>query len=108
MLRSIVAAILFAVHSLGGAQTIVTEDNVPLDEYLRMLEVISPSARAGAESYMAAFAKRCGRSMKTIELRRAVVHGDGDPLLMQMIQAAHFRNTAELQRLGATISCGSS
>lgn len=108
MLRSTVAAILFSAHALGVAQTIVTEDNVPLDEYLRMLEVISPSARAGAESYIAAFARRCGRSMKTIELRRAVVHGEGDPLLMQMIQATHFRNAAEVQRLGATISCSRS
>jgi len=105
MLRSTVAAVLVVVHVLGVAQTTVTEDNVPLDEYMRMLEVISPSARAGAESYMAAFAKRCGRAMKTIELRRAVVHGDGDPLLMQMIQATHFRQSAEVQRLGATILC---
>ena len=89
----------------GQAATSITRDDVPLDEYLRMLEVIAPAARGGAEAYMAAFQRKCGRPLKTIELRRAVADQQGDPVLIQMIQATHYRNPDALKQLDAMVSC---
>jgi hypothetical protein len=56
---------------------------------------------------MAAFRSRCGRALRTIELRRAFAQGNGDPVLMNMVRASHERDTAALQRLGASIACPS-
>ena len=80
-------------------------DDVPLDAYLDALAQISPAARDGAAAYLDAFRLRCGRPLKTIELRRAIAEGDGDPVLMAMVRAASQRDTAALQRLSGTISC---
>ena len=38
---------------------------------------------------MAAFRKRCGRALQTVELRRAFAEGSGDPTLMAMVRATH-------------------
>ena len=54
-------------------------DNVPLADYLALLQQISPAAEAGARDYLAAFARRCGRALTPTELRRAMADGDGDP-----------------------------
>lgn len=54
---------------------------------------------------MAAFRKRCGRALQTVELRRAFAEGSGDPTLMAMVRATHQKDTAAVQRLVATIAC---
>ena len=79
----------------------------PIDTYLALLAQVAPPARDGAEAYMAAFRSRCGRALRTIELRRAFAQGNGDPVLMNMVRASHERDTAALQRLGASIACPS-
>ena len=89
----------------GQAASVITRDDVPLEEYLRMLEVIAPSARGGAEAYMASFRRKCGRPLRTIELRRLVADERGDPVLIQMIQATHYRDPAALQQLDARVAC---
>jgi hypothetical protein len=81
------------------------KDDVSIDTYLALLSQVAPPARDGAEAYMAAFRNRCGRALRTTELRRAFAQGDGDPVLMGMIRASHERDTAALQRLGASIAC---
>jgi hypothetical protein len=78
---------------------------VPIDEYLVLLERIAPSAREGAEVYMTAFRLRCGRALTTIELRRALTIGSGDPTLIGMIRAAYAGDAAELRRLSSALSC---
>ena len=83
------------------------QDAVPIDTYLALLSQVAPPARDGAEAYMTAFRSRCGRAMRTVELRRAFAQGNGDPVLMSMIRATHERDTAAVQRLGASISCPS-
>ncbi|WP_128002261.1 MULTISPECIES: hypothetical protein [Piscinibacter] len=81
------------------------QDDVPIDTYLALLAQVAPPARDGAEAYMAAFRSRCGRSLRAVELRRALAEGNGDPVLMGMIRASHERDTAAIQRLGGSISC---
>ena len=66
---------------------------------------VAPPARDGAEAYMAAFKGRCGRAMRTVELRRAFAEGDGNQTLMAMIRASHQKDTANLQRLAERVTC---
>jgi len=80
---------------------------LPMQEYLAVLQQIAPAARDGAEAYLQAFARRCGRELTVAELRRRVADGGGDPLLMQMMRAAHSRDRALLDALAASVRCGS-
>lgn len=80
-------------------------DDVPIETYLALLAQVAPPARDGAEAYMTAFKARCGRALKTVELRKAFAQGDGDPTLLAMVRASHERDTATIQRLGANITC---
>lgn len=81
------------------------QDDIPLAAYLDALERIAPAAREGADVYLAAFRQRCGRPLKTVELRRAFADGSGDPVLMAMVLAAFQRDTLKLRRLADGISC---
>jgi hypothetical protein len=80
-------------------------DDIPLDDYLALLSQISPAARDGAQAYLQAFQQRCGRSLTTAQLRRAVSEGDGDPVLMGMIRASQLQDGAAIQRLAQRIAC---
>lgn len=101
--RGILCALVVAYLCTGAAAAM--SDDVPLDEYLRTLERIMPSARDGAEAYMTAFEKKCGRPMLTIELRAAVAEGDGDPILMAMIRASHYKDVGVLESLETAVPC---
>jgi hypothetical protein len=83
----------------------VIEGDLPIEAYLSLLSQVAPSAREGAEAYMAAFRRRCGRALQTIEMRRAFADGSGDPTLMAMVRATHQKDAAAVQRLGDTIAC---
>ncbi len=80
-------------------------DDMPLADYLGLLARISPAAHEGAQSYLRAFQQRCGRPMRTPELRRAMADGDGDPVLMGMIRASHLRDVTALAQLGQRVVC---
>ncbi|MBX3602418.1 MAG: hypothetical protein KF863_17525 [Rubrivivax sp.] len=99
------AAALLTSLALAQSADLQIRDDVPIDAYLALLAQVAPPAREGAEAYMAAFRARCGRALRTVELRRAFAEGNGDPTLMAMIRATHQKDTADLQRLGASISC---
>lgn len=81
-------------------------DDMPMVDYLGLLARIAPAAEQGARAYLSAVQERCGRSLQTTELRRALSDGDGDPVLMAMIRASQLRDTATLSQLGQRISCG--
>lgn len=102
---ALIIAMSSATCFAQAERTSIQSDDVTLDDYLRMLEVISPAARSGAEAYMAAYSHRCGRALKTIELRRAVAEDSGDPVLLDMIRASYYRDTAQIQRLSANVTC---
>ena len=74
-------------HAQSDAGAI--EGDLPIESYLSLLTQVAPAARDGAEAYMAAFRKRCGRALQTVELRRAFAEGSGDPTLMAMVRATH-------------------
>ena len=79
--------------------------DMPLADYLALLAQIAPPARDGAQAYLQAFQQRCGRPMKTAELRRAMSEGDGDPVLMGMIRASHLGNSNGIAQLGQRVVC---
>jgi hypothetical protein len=89
------------------AQTdvMVMRDDVPIEAYLTLIAQVSPTARQGADAYMSAFVSRCGRTMRTVELRRAFAVGNGDPTLMAIIRATHEKDGLAVQRLGSNITC---
>ncbi len=81
------------------------KDDIPLSTYLDALERIAPAARAGADAYLDAFRRRCGRALETVALRRAIADGFGDPVLMAMMRAAARHDAAALRRLSGSVSC---
>ncbi|GAC1354841.1 MAG: hypothetical protein NVSMB34_07350 [Variovorax sp.] len=80
-------------------------EDMPLDDYLALLAQISPAARDGAQAYLQAFQRRCGRSLTAAQLRQAVSEGDGDPVLMGMVRASQLQDSAAIQQLGQRIAC---
>jgi len=88
-----------------ASPSVQIEDDMPLADYLALLAQIAPPARDGAQAYLQAFQQRCGRPMKTAELRRAMSEGDGDPVLMAMIRASHLRDANRIAQLGQRVAC---
>lgn len=82
-------------------------DDMPMADYLGLLAQIAPAARNGAEAYAQAYRHRCGRALKTAELRRAMSDGNGDPALMAMIRASQLRDAKALADLAQGLRCGS-
>ena len=80
-------------------------DAMPLADYLGLLRQIAPAAEAGTKDYLAAFERRCGRTLSTTELRRAMSQGDGDPVLMGLIRASHLRDASAREQLAGQIRC---
>lgn len=80
-------------------------DEMPLDDYLGLLQRIAPAVEAGARAYLAAFQRRCSRSMRTSELRRAFSQGDGDPVLLGLIRASYLRDAAGEAQWAQQVRC---
>lgn len=104
VLTRVILCGLAAAYLCSGVSAAMS-DEVPLDEYLRALNQITPAARDGAEAYMSAFEKKCGRTMRTVELRTAVSEGNGDPILMGMIRASHYKDLSVLESLATAVTC---
>lgn len=112
MHKTFLSIVLFFVATAALAQAGMVvplkdalKDDIPLDAYLDTLGRIAPAAREGADTYLNAFRRRCGRPLTVIELRRAIADGAGEPVLMAMMRAASLRDTAALQRLSNAVSC---
>lgn len=93
-----------AARADSGTAVSMTDD-IPLAVYLDTLERISPAASEAANVYLHAFRRRCGRPLGTVELRRAIAGGAGDPVLMAMMLAAFQHDTVKLSRLADAVSC---
>lgn len=94
-----------AFGPLPAAPAAVPGDDMPLADYLGLLEKIAPAANEAARTYLAATQLRCGRALTVAELHQAMSQGDGDPVLMGLIRAAHIQDTAARSRLVAQIPC---
>lgn len=107
-LASLAALTAFATPLPAPAETSsgpsITGD-VPMADYLALLQQISPAGHQGAQAYLQAHERRCRRSLSSRELRHAMAEGDGDPLLMAMIRASHLQDGPGLTRLSEQVSC---
>ena len=96
---ALAAALSLIAHSSARAQTSPARgsqqstNDMPLADYLGLLQQIAPAAEEGTKIYLAAFHQRCGRTLSTVELRRAMTQGEGDPVLMGLIRASHLRDS---------------
>ena len=72
---------------------------------LAAIALVAPAAEAGARAYLAVFQRRCGRPMRTSELRRALSQGDGDPVLLGLIRASHLRDAAGEAQWAQQVRC---
>ncbi len=104
-MKHAMAVVLACATHVALAQQPDYRVDIPMDVYLDALAHISPAARDGAQSYLQAFRRRCGRELTTRELRRAVADGDGDPVLMGMIRASYQQDSGTRRVLESSISC---
>lgn len=80
-------------------------EDMPLSDYLGLLRQISPAAEEGAKTYLAAMERRCGRTLRTEDLRKAIAQGEGDPTLMGLMRASHLRDAAARDQLVQQLRC---
>jgi len=113
-MRAFLPVLLGGMAAVAQAQTSpahgprtpqVPADAMPMADYLGLLEQIAPAARQGAEAYLDAYWRRCGRHVRSAELRRAFAEQDGNPVLMQMIRASYLNDEATLNRLATQVPC---
>ncbi len=108
---ALIVALTLSAHSSVLAQTSPTRgalqstDDVPLADYLSLLQQIAPAAEEGTKVYLAAFHQRCGRTLHTVELRRAMTQGEGDPVLMGLIRASHLKDAAAREQWVQQLRC---
>jgi len=80
-----------------------------MEDYMGLLDQISPAARDGAQAYLQAFQQSCGRTLTTMALRAAISQSDGDPILMGMMRASHpsrqAQRDATMKQLAQRIRC---
>ena len=94
------------VQPVSTSASAPTSGEMPMADYLGLLEQIAPSAREGAQAYAQAFEQRCRRALTTAALRRAMSEGSGDPVLMAMIRASQLRDAKALSVLVQRLDCG--
>lgn len=94
-----------AFGPLSGSSAAPAADSMPLADYLGLLQQIAPAAQAGARTYLAAVQLRCRRTLTTDELRLAIAQGEGNPVLMGLIRAAHTKDAAARDRWIGQLAC---
>lgn len=78
---------------------------MPMGDYLGLLEQLAPAARLGAEAYLAAHLRHCGRALTNGELRHAMSKHGGEPVLMGMIRASQLQDTKAISALTPRVPC---
>ena len=108
---TLVAAMTLIANSSVLSQTspargaLPSTDDVPLADYLGLLQQIAPAAEEGTQAYLAAFHQRCGRTLSTPELRRAMTEGEGDPVLMGLIRASRLKDSVARDQWVQRLRC---
>lgn len=113
LLAIAVLAALIALVSFSSAQAqtspargaISAEGEMPMADYLALLQQIAPAAADGAKVYLGAYRLQCGRTLSTVELRHALSREGGDPVLMGLIRAGQQQDLAARSQLVRQIHC---
>lgn len=105
------ALIALMAFSSAQAQTspargaISAEGDMPMADFLALLQQIAPAAADGAKVYLGAVRLQCGRLPSTAELRHALAREGGDPVLMGLIRASQQQDLAARTQLVRQIRC---
>lgn len=105
MKRFILLFLAGSIAASSDAQQPEYQNEISLESYLEALGRISPVAREGADRFLQAYQRKCGKALPVKALRRAVAEGDGDPVLMAMIRAAAQQDAGALRTLSGSVSC---
>lgn len=112
----VIIAVLAALIALGTVTTahaqtslargpVSAVNDMPLADYLGLLQQLAPAAADGAKVYLAAYRLQCGRTLTTVELRQAVSKEGGDPVLMRLIRATQEQDTTQRAQFIRQIRC---
>ncbi len=105
------ALIALLASSSAQAQTspargaIAAEGDMPMSDFLALLQQIAPAAADGAKVYLGAYRLQCGRTLSSTELRYALAREGGDPVLMGLIRASQQQDLAARNQLVRQIRC---
>ena len=105
------ALIALLASSSARAQTspargaITVEGDMPISDFLALLQQIAPAAADGAKVYLGAYRLQCGRTPSSAELRHALAREGGDPVLMGLIRAGQQQDLAARNQLVRQIRC---
>ena len=105
------ALIALLAFSSAQAQTspargaITAEGDMPMADFLALLQQIAPAAAEGAKVYLGAFRVQCGRTLSTAELRHALAREGGDPVLIGLIRVSQQQDLAARNQLVREIRC---
>lgn len=113
LVATAVMAALIALLAFSSAQAqtspaqgpISTDGDMPMSDFLALLQQIAPAAADGAKAYLGAYRLQCGRTLSTAELRHALAREGGDPVLMGLIRASQQQDTATRNQLVRQIRC---
>jgi len=93
-------------HATSPAHGAVNvEADMPMPDFLALLQQIAPAASEGAKVYLAGHRLRCGRALSTAELRRALAQEGGDPVLMGLIRNSQQQDPVARHQLVRQIHC---
>lgn len=82
-----------------------TANDMPLSDYLGLLQQLAPAAADGAKVYLAAYRLQCGRTLSTGELRQAISKEGGDPVLMGLIRATQEQSATQRTQWIRQVRC---
>lgn len=105
LMRPMLYALSLALLSAAAHCQPAYSNDMTLDDYLSALGAITPAARDGAEAYLQAYRTNCGRAMRLGQPRHAVAEGNGNPVLMALIRAAHYKDAAQIRELSRQVAC---
>jgi len=105
------ALIALLAFSSAQAQTspargaISTEGDMPMADFIALLQQIAPAAADGAKVYLGAYRLQCGSTLSTSELRHALAREGGDPVLMGLIRSSQQQDMTARAQLVRQIRC---
>lgn len=108
VLATLIALLSFStVHAQTNPTrgVISAEGDMPMADFLALLQQIAPAAADGAKVYLGAYRLRCGRTLSTAELRHALAREGGDPVLMGLIRASQQQDMTTRNQFVRQIHC---
>jgi hypothetical protein len=102
-LASLTTAVVLTIPGWTPAAEPPHKDS--MENYLFVLNSVSPTLHIAAQRYLHAYADKCQRQLSLPELKQAFFSTPRDPIVTQMIEAVKEIDTVKMRELGASIPC---